>query len=197
MAWDTERTRRLLLDAAAAEFSARGLAGARVDRIAAAAGVNKERIYSYFGDKDGLFTAVIGDRLAAVMDAVSITGTGLDALTDYAGRIFDYHSAHPELARLTFWEGLEDGAPAAEEARAAACERKVTRLREAIPELDDEAARELLLTLVTLCDGYPSLPNLDRLYFGAQASAADRTARRRAAIVATVAALGTSLIAAR
>ena len=196
MAWDTERTRRLLLDAAAAEFSAHGLAGARVDRIAAEAGVNKERIYSYFGSKEGLFTAVIGDRLAAVLDAVSITGSGIEALTDYAGRIFDYHSAHPELARLTFWEGLEDGAPAAEEARAAACARKVARLREAMPELDDYAARELLLTLVTLCDGYPSLPNLDRLYFGDDASAPDRTARRRAAVVATVEALASALTAA-
>jgi AcrR family transcriptional regulator len=44
MAWDTERTKALLLAAATEEFSEKGLAGARVDRIAAAAGVNKERI---------------------------------------------------------------------------------------------------------------------------------------------------------
>lgn len=194
MAWDTERTRRLLLDAAAAEFSARGLAGARVDRIASEAGVNKERIYSYFGGKDALFGAVIEDRLAAVMDAVSITGSGIDALTDYAGRIFDYHAAHPELARLTFWEGLENGIPVAEEARAAACSRKVARLLEAIPELDEQSARELLLTVVTLCDAHPSLPNLDRLYFGASSGAAERAARRRASIVATVGALAAALV---
>lgn len=186
MAWDTERTRRLLLDAAAAEFSARGLAGGRVDRIAAEAGVNKERIYSYFGSKEGLFGAVIEDRLAAVMDAVSIEGSGVEALADYAARIFDYHAAHPELARLTFWEGLENGVPAAEQARAAASTRKVERLREAMPELGDEQARELLLTVVTLCDAHPSLPNLDRLYVGDRAAAGDRAARRRDAVVATV-----------
>jgi Transcriptional regulator len=196
MAWDTERTRRLLLDAAAAEFSAHGLAGARVDRIAAEAGVNKERIYSYFGNKERLFGAVIEDRLAAVMDAVPIEGSGIPALADYAGRLFDYHDAHPELARLTVWEGLEGGVPAAEEARSAACERKVVRLREAIPELDEEAAREVLLTVVTLCDGYPALSNLDRLYFGAVAATASRAPRRRAAIVATVTALATALVAA-
>ena len=59
MAWDTERTKRLLLDAATAEFSAYGLAGARIDRIAATAGVNKERIYQYFGKKDELFAQVL------------------------------------------------------------------------------------------------------------------------------------------
>lgn len=197
MAWDTERTRRLLLDAAAAEFSARGLSGARVDRIAGEAGVNKERIYSYFGSKEGLFGAVIEDRLAAVMDAVAITGTGVDALADYAARIFDYHADHPELARLTFWEGLENGVPAAEEARAAACTRKAERLREAIPELDDEAARELLLTVITLCDAHPSLPNLDRLYFGELSARAGRAERRRTAVVATVRAAAEALIVAR
>ena len=55
MAWDVERTKRLLLDAATAEFSEHGLAGARVDRIAAAARVNKEPIYQYFRKKDEHF----------------------------------------------------------------------------------------------------------------------------------------------
>ena len=44
MAWDTERTKQLLLDAATEEISSFGLAGARIDRIAASAGVHKERI---------------------------------------------------------------------------------------------------------------------------------------------------------
>ncbi|MGX9902297.1 TetR family transcriptional regulator [Arthrobacter sp. SA17] len=51
MAWDIERTKALLLQAATAEFSEKGLAGARIDRIAAAAGINKERIYQYFGKR--------------------------------------------------------------------------------------------------------------------------------------------------
>src|SRR6478752_6680501 len=104
MAWDTERTKALLLEAGTAEFSAYGLAGARVDRIAEAAGVNKERIYSYFGSKQGLFGAVLTDQLARVMDAVPLVGDGPDAVVDYAGRVLDYQCAHPELARLTMWE---------------------------------------------------------------------------------------------
>ena len=111
MAWDTERTKRLLLDAGVAEFSAHGLAGARVDRIAAAAGVNKERIYQYFGNKEQFFGAVLTRELALAIDAVPIHGSGIDAIADYAGRVFDYQCAHPELARLTFWEGLELGTP--------------------------------------------------------------------------------------
>ena len=37
------------------EFSAYGIAGARVDRIASAAKANKQAIYAYFGSKDALF----------------------------------------------------------------------------------------------------------------------------------------------
>src|SRR6266446_6338881 len=55
MVRDAEATRRRLLDAAAAEFAASGIAGARVDRIAEAARSNKAQIYHYFGSKDGLF----------------------------------------------------------------------------------------------------------------------------------------------
>jgi AcrR family transcriptional regulator len=54
-----ERTRACILDAATAEFSARGLGGARVDSIARAAGVNKRMLYHYFGNKEALFLAVL------------------------------------------------------------------------------------------------------------------------------------------
>ncbi len=54
-----ERTRTQILEAATDEFSARGLAGARVDSIANAAGVNKRMLYHYFGNKEDLFLAVL------------------------------------------------------------------------------------------------------------------------------------------
>jgi len=56
---DPERTRERILEAATAEFSGRGLGGARVDSIAAAAGVNKRMLYHYFGNKEELFLAVL------------------------------------------------------------------------------------------------------------------------------------------
>ncbi|MCW5774422.1 MAG: TetR family transcriptional regulator [Rhodospirillaceae bacterium] len=54
-----ERTRERILEAATAEFSARGLGGARVDSIADAAGVNKRMLYHYFGNKEDLFREVL------------------------------------------------------------------------------------------------------------------------------------------
>src|ERR1700744_6767181 len=56
---DPAATRKKLLTAARREFAQSGLAGARVDEIAARAGVNKQLVYHYFGDKDALYLAVL------------------------------------------------------------------------------------------------------------------------------------------
>ena len=56
---DPAATRKKLLAAARREFAGSGLAGARVDEIAARAGVNKQLVYHYFGDKDALYLAVL------------------------------------------------------------------------------------------------------------------------------------------
>ena len=186
MAWDIDRTKQLLLDAATAEFSAHGLAGARVDRIAASAGVNKERIYQYFGNKEQLFGTVISNQVALIMDAVPITGTGIDAIVDYAGRVFDYQCEHRELARLTMWEGLELDAPVAEKSRRERSASKVDLVLAAEPSLTREQAEDVLLTILTLADGYQALPNLDRLYTGTTGTDPARRKRRRDNITATV-----------
>src|SRR6185295_19574709 len=55
---DPERTRKLILEAAAAEFGAHGYAGARVSGIAARAGVNVQLISYYFNGKEGLYKAM-------------------------------------------------------------------------------------------------------------------------------------------
>ena len=59
MAGDAEATRRRLIEAATSEFAEYGIAGARVDRIAADARSNKAQIYRYFKNKEGLFDAVM------------------------------------------------------------------------------------------------------------------------------------------
>lgn len=56
---DAEMSRRMILDAALVEFSEKGFSGARIDTIAAAAGVSKPMIYSYYGDKDDLYAAAL------------------------------------------------------------------------------------------------------------------------------------------
>jgi AcrR family transcriptional regulator len=101
---DSAATRRRLLQAAREEFTAHGIAGARVDRIASAANANKAQIYHYFGDKDGLFDAVLESFTEEAVGAVPIDA---DDLPGYAARLFDYHFDHPQLLRLVTWARLE------------------------------------------------------------------------------------------
>lgn len=101
---DGQGTRRRLLKAATAEFAARGLAGARVDRIAAGARVNKAQLYSYFGSKDGLFDAVIDEYLDMIVDTVPFTA---EDLPGYAARLYDACRERPELVRLAAWDRLQ------------------------------------------------------------------------------------------
>jgi AcrR family transcriptional regulator len=142
-----------------------GTPGARVDRIAAAAGVNKERIYQYFGKKDLLFDAVIASQLSKVVDEVRIEGSGPEALADDAGRLErgDYVVNRPD--------------------RAANCSNKADGVIRAMPGTSREDAADLLLTVIALCDAWPVLPELDGLMAGKGSSRAER---RRKAIVQTV-----------
>lgn len=63
---DAERSRRLILNAALVEFSEKGFAGARVDSIAAQAGVSKPMIYSYYGNKDDLYAAALREAYVQI-----------------------------------------------------------------------------------------------------------------------------------
>jgi AcrR family transcriptional regulator len=56
---DPEGMRLRILEAAKQEFSAHGLAGARVDRIAAKAGANKRMLYYHVGNKEALYLEVL------------------------------------------------------------------------------------------------------------------------------------------
>lgn len=104
MVRDAEATRKRLLGAAAAEFAEYGIAGARVDRIAAEAQSNKAQIYHYFGSKDGLFDAVF---TALVNETVREVPIDASDLPEYAGRLFDGYEDHPEVQRLVTWYRLE------------------------------------------------------------------------------------------
>lgn len=99
-----EATRQRILDAALAEFAEHGLAGARVDRIAAAAQANKAQIYSWFGSKDHLFDAVFFGSLHRIMDETPIDA---DDLADWAVRLYDDYLRRPDLIRLSTWQRLE------------------------------------------------------------------------------------------
>lgn len=101
---DSEATRTRILDAAIEEFSAYGLAGARIDRIAQAAAANKRSIYVYFDSKENLFDAALHHVLTKMIEDVPLTE---DDLPGYAGRLFDYHRVRPQGFRMNAWRQLE------------------------------------------------------------------------------------------
>jgi AcrR family transcriptional regulator len=101
---DAERSRRLLLDAALEEFAAKGFAGARVQEIAARAGLNKQLITYYFGGKDGLWHALHQHWLEQEA-TFARPDLPFDAL------IAEYlHAtlADPRQARVLLWAGLAE-----------------------------------------------------------------------------------------
>jgi AcrR family transcriptional regulator len=103
---DSEATRQRLIEAARREFAEFGIAGARVDRIAANAEANKAQIYHYFGSKDQLFAAVWESVAKLVFEGTPID---VDDLPGYAARLSDSYAANPEIHRLVTWRRLERG----------------------------------------------------------------------------------------
>ncbi|GAA1925347.1 TetR family transcriptional regulator [Nocardioides hwasunensis] len=97
-------TRRRILEAATAEFVAHGLAGARVDRIAANARINKAQLYHYVGNKEALYDAAVAQLVSSMLGRVPLT---VDDLPGYATRLYDAYLADESLVRLLTWTRLE------------------------------------------------------------------------------------------
>ncbi|EGG47277.1 MULTISPECIES: TetR family transcriptional regulator [Streptomyces] len=97
-------TYRRILDAATEEFARHGIAGARIERIVAAARTNKAQLYAYFGDKERLFDAIFLGSLERITDVVPIDA---DDLPGWAVRLYDEYLRRPDLIRLATWTRLE------------------------------------------------------------------------------------------
>ncbi|MEU0007107.1 TetR family transcriptional regulator [Streptomyces sp. NPDC006314] len=173
MTRDPSTTKERLLTAATEEFAAHGIAGARVDRIAATAGVNKERIYGYFGNKQKLFDAVVARALDELAEAVPLKGG--DDPAEYVGRVYDFHRDNPVLVRLLLWEGLHyrDEVLPGEERRRAHYEEKIAALGESLglrDALGDEETAGIvartLLSLIGLAVWPAAVPQMSRLILG-------------------------------
>lgn len=99
-----EATRQKLLAAARREFADSGLAGARVDEIAARAGVNKQLVYHYFGDKDALYLAVLEwvyEEIRAHERKLNLEGLPpKEAIQVLIESSFDHLAAHPDFIVL-------------------------------------------------------------------------------------------------
>jgi AcrR family transcriptional regulator len=186
MPWDTERTRQRLRDAALVEFAAHGFDGTTVGAIAARAGVNKERLYTYFGDKKSLWALVLSTELERLASAVALTGVELDDIGEFAGATFDYHSSHPELGRLLQWEGLQDAQPADAVGRTTHYRDKVERFAAAQREGRLDAGLDpahLVFALIALAAWWQTVPQLAEMITGSGSHDQQETARRRRFVV--------------
>ncbi|WP_181785988.1 TetR family transcriptional regulator [Streptomyces phytophilus] len=97
-------TYQRIVEAATREFAQYGIAGARVERIVAAARTNKAQLYGYFGNKDQLFDAIFFASLERITNVVPIDA---DDLADWAVRLYDEYLSRPDLIRLATWARLE------------------------------------------------------------------------------------------
>ena len=159
---DPERTRERIVAAAIQEFSAKGLAGARVDEIAARAGVNKRMLYHYFGNKDELFRAILeyeSEQRARCMARAP------QPLAENLPFYYDFFCGDVDNARLLEWEALEGGdAPAiAEEERRRMLAIVVERFGDAqahgqlADDLDPDLAFLATMALTTFPLAFPQL----------------------------------------
>ena len=99
------KTKSRLLKAAEAEFSEKGLAGARVDRIAARAKTNKQMLYYYFGSKEGIFREVLHRRTITAITENRDNFSWIDP--HEVGEYFARLAALKRDFRILMWEALE------------------------------------------------------------------------------------------
>lgn len=98
---NSARSRRAeILAASESEFGVFGYAGARMDRIAAAAGVNKQLLFHYFGSKEGLFTAAVSSILERLESSWPTNGLAPERLRLIIGRSADGLAGFPGLVGI-------------------------------------------------------------------------------------------------
>jgi AcrR family transcriptional regulator len=160
---DPARTRRAILAAARDEFARHGPAGARVDRVAAEAGVNKRMLYHYFGNKDGLWDAVLAAEVLADGGGAA-AGAVRQRLVAGARQL----GANPAITRLLGWEALDrrGGDVVAGGSRAAVWRARVAQLARAQQDgvvdgrIDADQLTLALLALQLMPHAFPQLTRL-------------------------------------
>jgi AcrR family transcriptional regulator len=183
--YDRDETVRLLVEASAIEFARNGVGGARIDRIASRADVNKASIYAYIGNKDDLFEAALESKLGQLAKTVVIQPHDL---ASYAGDLFDFLTDDPTVAWLFEQEGLHYGSqdvPGLAE-RSAYFQSRVAAVRGAIG--GDGDAEAIFFSIIAMCYWFVAAPQLVRMVFGGVAPDEARSRYRRH-VVATAKAM--------
>lgn len=107
---DPDAVKADILSTATKVFAQRGYAGARVSEIVEKTRTSKRMIYYYFGDKQGLYLAVLEAAYARVRsgeDALLLDELdALSALTRLVEFTFDYHRQNPDYVRLVAIENI-------------------------------------------------------------------------------------------
>jgi AcrR family transcriptional regulator len=105
-----DRSQKDILAAALTEFAEHGLGGARMDRIAERARVNKRLIYYYFENKESLFLAVLEGAYEGIRgeeQQLELTHVDpVEAIRRLIAFTWNYYLAHPEFLTLLNSENL-------------------------------------------------------------------------------------------
>jgi AcrR family transcriptional regulator len=92
--------RRQLIDVSRGVFAARGFEAATLEEIAEQAGISRPILYSHFGDKQGIFEAVVNDEIARVQavvtEAIANPGPPRDVLERGLRAFFRYVRENPD-----------------------------------------------------------------------------------------------------
>jgi TetR/AcrR family transcriptional regulator len=176
-----------ILQVATEHFALKGFAAVRIDEIAKASDCNKQLIYYYFGNKAGLYDAVLSDMIEGMAPA----WTAMESLRleDAAGQFLsaDSGSNSKFWRRLLVWEGIENSADGdaeirMEAERTKAWRREIEIVRRSQREGDlradmDPAMVALFIAMMSM--GPHALPQITKMLTGEDPGSENFAQRRR------------------
>jgi AcrR family transcriptional regulator len=168
--------RERILRAAAEEFAEHGFSGARINRIAEAAGQNKQLIYHYFDSKEGIYAAVLGEMLTSMRSATDVT-SGIREIIQ--GNANSTPKERRAWGRMATWEGLSGERPVTSAAqRQASIQGQVQTFMQMQQEgrfATDIDPRFALATIYAVATARYAVPQLVDFCLGQGASDSDDT----------------------
>ena len=195
---DAEQTRRDIIAVATEEFAAKGLAGGRVDEIAARTRTSKRMIYYYVGSKEGIYIAVLEEAYRNIRNIERDLNVDHlspeDALRELVGFSFDRHQDNPGFVRLVSNENLHFGKFVAQSSQITALNipaidtvrRIVERGKAERAFRGDIDPIDLHMTISALCFYSVSNRYTFSAIFKADMTSPEALARRRKSIIDTV-----------
>lgn len=195
---DPEWTKKQLLESARAEFSEKGFSGARVNAIANAAGVNKQLLYYYFGDKEGLYAAVLETAYAEIrigeqkLDLGSVAPD--EAMRRFIEFNFDYMVDHRYFVSLLSDENVHRARHIRQSGQLGGLHARLEETIGSTLRRGHEAGVfrreidpvELYISIASLCYFHLSNSYTLSAIFGRQIDGAEEIRRRREHVVALI-----------